>query len=48
MRHETYSGSREGWTLSPPYLAEVKILGGTNNPKDTAMTRFIPSGSYRF
>ena len=36
-----YSGSIEGCTFKPPYLAAVKIRGGTNNPNDTAIIKLI-------
>ena len=38
------SGSKEGWTLRPPYFAAFSILGGTSRPKDTAMTRSTGDG----
>lgn len=38
------SGRSEGWTLRPPYLAELRIRGGTKRPKDTAMMRSIDAG----
>lgn len=42
----TYSGRNDGWTFSPPYLAALRIRGGTNRPKETAITRFMEDGGY--
>lgn len=36
----SYSGSMEGWTLSPPYPAAWSIRGGTRRPKETATIKF--------
>lgn len=45
--NRAYSGSNEGWTLTPPYFAAVSNLEGTNRPKETATIRSIgPSGGY--
>jgi len=40
-----YSGKSEGCTLRPPYSEDLRILGGTNKPNETAMMRFIGSPS---
>ena len=37
----SYSGNMEGWTLSPPYLAPLRIRGGIKRPNETATIRFI-------
>jgi hypothetical protein len=37
----TYSGSNDGCTFSPPYLAPFNMRDGTKRPKETAMTKFI-------
>lgn len=39
----TYSGSKDGWILRPPYFALSRILGGTKTPNETAMMRLIGS-----
>lgn len=38
-----YSGSNDGWTLRPPYLAWLSSLAGTKRPKETAMMRLMGS-----
>ena len=43
----TDSGSRDGWTFNPPYLAELKMRRGTKRPNDTAMMRLISEGVFQ-
>lgn len=38
---ESYSGSKEGCTFKPPYLAALRMRGGTNSPNDTAIIKLM-------
>jgi hypothetical protein len=41
----SYSGKRDGWTLTPPYSVLSRILFGTKRPNETATMRLIGSPS---
>jgi hypothetical protein len=34
------SGSRDGWMLRPPYVADLRMRAGTRRPKETVTIRF--------
>lgn len=38
---DSYIGSRDGWTLMPPYLTALMMRSGIKRPKEAATRRFI-------
>jgi hypothetical protein len=40
-RQNTYSGRRDGWIFTPPYLAAWSKRRGMKSPKDTATMRLM-------
>lgn len=38
---DSYIGSRDGWTFTPPYLTALMMRSGIRRPKEAATSRFI-------